>query len=190
MCVLAYGIMTFSEAHSDIFARMQGSVLGQGAAEIPPRIELAAVSHLHALQGALGLCLRLSWHAHAYLCYGHCTSLKQRSVISAGIVRHVCCNSWPSPDLHTRQYCEIYGTSGGGMNRAVDAHALSYCTPCHAPSGCLEALWLALVAGSVLASGDQSFLLDAGQIESQQVPSSSLQGHLARVPRSNGSGSG
>lgn len=43
MCVLAYGIMTFSDAHSDVFTSMQGSVLGQGAAQIPPRIEIAAV---------------------------------------------------------------------------------------------------------------------------------------------------
>ncbi|KAK9822731.1 hypothetical protein WJX74_001177 [Apatococcus lobatus] len=42
MCILAYGIMTFSEAHSEVFASMQGSVLGQGPADIPPRIELAA----------------------------------------------------------------------------------------------------------------------------------------------------
>ena len=43
MCVLAYGIMTFSDAHSDVFTSMQGSMLGPGTSGIPPRIETAAV---------------------------------------------------------------------------------------------------------------------------------------------------
>ena len=91
MCVLAYGIMTFSDAHSDIFARMQGSVLGQGAAEIPPTIELAAVSRLHALQGALGLCLCLH-HCDAAPSVTACTSIPllwTLHILEAGIC-HLC----------------------------------------------------------------------------------------------------